>query len=417
VTTPLRCPFEKIAAVDVKRGWEASMKVLHVIPGLGSSTGGPAVIVVELSAALEAYGVESTIFSTDLPGPASSRNHYSAKESDLPERVREVDVQLFPARWPYRLAFSPAMYFALRRETPRYDVLHIHSLFLFPQFAAFRQAKQCGVPYVVSQHGALDPNLRRRGRRRKAVVDLLWQRQMLKEAAALHVLADEEERTIADIVPSVRRIVVPAGIRWSDYEELRDGDDFRRLRLGGFKGPIVMNIGRLAWKKGLDILIRAFAIAARSVPEARLVLAGPDDERLGAALLLLAQREGIAERITFTGMLHREEIRAALAAADVWALPSRADAFPMAVMEALAAGKAIVISPAVNTAPDIAAAGAGVICNAEPEAFAAQIVSLLSDKTHRAELQQKARAFARRFDWMSVAPQWIEMYSEVAAPQ
>ncbi len=391
------------------------MRVVHVIPGLARSTGGPAVMVVELSAALEACGVESTIFSTDLSGPASSANRTPVQESDLPSHTREVDVRLFQARWPYRFAFSPALYSALGRETQRYDVMHIHSLYLFPQFAAFRHASRYGVPYVISQHGALDPRLRSRGRVRKTVANLLWQRQMLQGAAALHVGAEEEARVIADVAPRVRRMTVPFGIRWGDYEHLPDSARFRRFYLGGFEGPIVMNLGRVARKKGLDVLIRAFAIAVQQAPEVRLVIVGPDEEDLRPSLVALAQREGIAERVTFTGILGEEEMREALAAADVWALPSKAEAFPMAVIEALAAGKPIVISQAVNIGSDISAAGAGVVCEAEPEAFAAEIVSLLSDEERRAELQRKARTFARTFDWASIASKWVDMYSEVIA--
>ena len=96
-------------------------------------------------------------------------------------------MRLFAAQAPRRLAFAPAMYRALQDEARRYDVVHIHSLFLFPQFAAYRAAIAADVPYVVSPRGALDPYLRQRGRFVKAAADRLWQRSMLERAAALHV--------------------------------------------------------------------------------------------------------------------------------------------------------------------------------------------------------------------------------------
>jgi glycosyltransferase involved in cell wall biosynthesis len=390
------------------------MRVLHVIAGLGSSTGGPAVIAVELSAALRSAGVDSVIFSTDQSGPASARSYRPAREEDLPPRAREIEIRLFPTRHPRRLAFSPELYAALRRETRHYDVVHIHSLFLFPQFAAFRHAKKAGVPYVISQHGALDPHLRSRGRVRKKATHLVWQKRMLNGAGALHVGSEEEARGIADVVPRVPRVQAPFGVASGDYEELPSGDSFRGNHLGGFEGPIVMNVGRLAWKKGLDILIRAFALVAADAPQAKLVLAGPDEDGVRPLLMQLAQRERVADRVVFTGMLRGAEIRAALAAADIWALPSRAEAFPMAVLEALAAGKPIVISPAVNTAPDIAEAEAGIVCAAEPDAFAREIVTLLRDDERRAQLARNARAFARRFDWDAIAPRWIDLYTELA---
>jgi glycosyltransferase involved in cell wall biosynthesis len=246
------------------------------------------------------------------------------------------------------------------------------------------------------------------------VVEQLWQKRMLNGAAALHVGAEEEARTIADIAIQVPRVILPFGISWQDYADMSDGRQFRRQRLAGHDGPIVMNVGRIAAKKGLDILIRAFALVSSRVHDAKLVIVGPDNEGLGPSLQSLAIREGIGGQVVFTGMLHGEQLREALAAADVWVLPSKAEAFPMAVMEALAAGRPIVISPGVNTAAEIAAANAGIVCKAEPAPLAAEIASLLGDDERRTYLQARAREFARRFDWATIAPNWVRMYEEIA---
>lgn len=181
------------------------MRVLHVVPSLASRTGGPAVDVVESSLALRRCGVETSIFATDMAEPPSAKHHRRVSPSDLPVGAEDLDVRLFPARWPYRLAFSAGLYSALGREASRYDVVHIHTLYLFPQFAAYRQAVRHGIPYVVAPLGSLDPYLRRRGRLRKAVVHVLWQRHMLSRASALHFRSEEEARLVADVAPAVRQ--------------------------------------------------------------------------------------------------------------------------------------------------------------------------------------------------------------------
>ena len=390
------------------------MRVLHVIPSLASRTGGPATSVVESSLALRRCGVDVTIFATDMAEAASARRHVRATLADMPPGARDLDVRLFPARWPYRLAFSPAMFRALRAEVRRYDVVHIHSLFLFPQFAAYRAASGASVPYVVSPRGALDPYLRQRGRSVKVVAERLWQRAMLTHAAALHLTSGEEARLTSDIAPRVARHVVPNGIRCADYSELPSGQEFRRRHLGGSGEPVVMYLGRLSHKKGLDILIRAFALVRRDVPACRLAIVGPDDEGLTAELVALARREGVAERIVFTGMLSGVEKLDALAAAGVWALPSHTENFGNAVVEALAAGRATVISPAVNIAPEIAASGAGIVAPLSAEAFGAEIAALLRDDARREALVVRAREFARRYDWSIVGPRLAEMYAQVA---
>jgi glycosyltransferase involved in cell wall biosynthesis len=237
---------------------------------------------------------------------------------------------------------------------------------------------------------------------------------MLLGAAALHVTSGEEARLTSDVAPGVARYVVPNGIRWDEYQRLPSGEAFRRRFLGGSGGPVVMYLGRLSHKKGLDVLIRAFAAVQREVPAARLVIVGPDDEDLTPRLRDLARREGVADRVVFSGMLRGDDKLDALAACDVWALPSHTENFGVAVAEALAAGRATVISPGVNIASEIAAADAGVVAPLNIEAFAAEIASLLRDGALREALGARARAFARRYDWSIVGPRLAAMYEEIA---
>lgn len=389
------------------------MKVLHVVPALGARTGGPAVSVVESSLAVRELGIETTIATTDLRGTASSRTPGRISAEELPDGAGELDVRLYAATAPRRLVFSPALDRALAREIGGYDVVHIHSLFLFPQFSAYRHAARHGVPWIVSPRGALDPWLRRRGRVRKALTEALWQRRMLQRAAALHLTSTEEARLVADVAPRVPRVVVPNGIHWEGFQSLPEPQDFRQTALDGATGPIVLSLGRIAAKKGLDVLVRAFAAAAPG--DAVLVLAGPDDEGLVPALQRLASEQGVAERTFFTGMLTGEHKLAALAASDVWALSSHTENFGVAAVEALAAGRAAILSSSVNIAAEAGEAGAALVRPPEPAAFAEAIGSLLSDAEERAQLGERAREFARRYDWRAVAPSLARMYADVAS--
>jgi glycosyltransferase involved in cell wall biosynthesis len=316
---------------------------------------------------------------------------------------------------PRRLAFSPAMYAAVADLAPAYDVVHIHSLFLFPQFAAYRAAYGRRVPYIVAPRGSLDPHLRTRGRAVKAIADALWQRRLLDHAAAIHVTSADEARLIADIAPRTPRVVVPNGIDCAAYSVLPSGDAFRQrwFPSAPLDAPIVMFLGRLSHKKGLDVLVHAFGSVAATRPDARLAIVGPDDEGLTPALRAEAERAGLAGRVTFTGMLTGDAKLEALAAATVWALPSQTENFGNAVVEAMAAGVPVVISPHVNIAPDIAAVGAGIVTERTPAAFASAISALLDDPEERSALAGRGRAFAQRYDWSAIAPRLAAMYDSV----
>jgi glycosyltransferase involved in cell wall biosynthesis len=181
----------------------------------------------------------------------------------------------------------------------------------------------------------------------------------------------------------------------------------------GESGPVVLFLGRIARKKGIDVLIRAFGAVLRDVPDAWLVVAGPDDDGLTPSLRRLAEREGVARCVVFTGMLTGAPKLASLAAADMWALPSHGENFGNAVVEAMAASRAVVVSPEVNIACAIEAAGAGIVAPRTPAAFADAIGGLLRDERRRHALGEAGRAFARGYDWSVVAPQLHAMYSEV----
>jgi glycosyltransferase involved in cell wall biosynthesis len=382
------------------------MKVLHVIPSLAARTGGPAVAAVEFARVAGAHGVESAILATDAAYPAGTREGRAVQPEELVHGADQVFARLYPVRRPYRLARSPRLRMAVGRAIRSYDVLHIHSLYLYPQRVAAKWARRRGVPYVVSPHGALDPWLRRRGRMQKAVANLLWQRRMLRGAAAFHFTTDEEARLAGKLPSHVPKVIVPLGIDWQSFQKLPPPTSF-----GG--APVVLFLGRIAAKKGVDVLIRGFARLAQNFADARLVVAGPDDEGLRPELVALAEREGIAARVLFPGMLHGDQKLAALAAADVWALSSHTENFGIAVMEALAAGVPTVISPAVNLAGEIERAGAGMVAETDPEAVARALEYLLEDEGRRAEYGERGREFARGYDWEALAPRILRLYEQV----
>lgn len=384
-----------------------------MIPVAGVRMGGPAVAVVQLSRALGTLGHHSEIWTSNTGSVPNATVRARLRPEDLPQGADEVPMRVFRARPPHRLLFAPGLGRALRHGVATFDVVHIHSLFLYPQLAASSHARRAGVPYVVAPCGALDPALRGRSRHVKRVTDVAWQRRMLDGAAAIHYKTGEERELTADLGYAAPAIVVPNGIDWDGFQRLPSGASFRAEHLGGHRGPVVTNLGRISHKKCLDVLIRAFADVRTHVPDAHLALIGPDDEGLGPELRGLAARLGVAEHVTFTGLLTGPARLSALAATDVWALPSTTENFGNAVVEALAAGLPAVLSPDINVATAAAAAGGAVVAERTPAAFATAITELLRSPERRAALGARARAFARRYEWPAVAPRMADAYAEL----
>jgi glycosyltransferase involved in cell wall biosynthesis len=399
--------------LNVRRSRSGEMKVLHVSAGISPRIGGSAMMALESAPALRAMGIETRLFAPDLAVGANASRYWTISRDDLAQLPAHARV--FRSHRPRRLVFSPALYAALRREAGDYDVVHIHNLWTFPQFAAYRQASRHDVPYVVAPCGALDPLRRGRSRRAKAVTNALWQERMLDGARLVHFKTRAEAERAADLVPPEKGVVVPNGIRWESFQHLPDAAGFRRQHLQGHDGTVVLTVGRISWEKRLDLLIRAFAQVAAEIADAILVIVGPDDEGLGVKLERLARELGIGSRVRFTGPLTGRKRLQALAAADVWCQSSEFENFGLAAIEALAAGLPEVITEGVQLAPEIGAAGAALVVAHGPDAFAADMRRLLHDTALRRELSERGRAFARDFDWSSIAPRLASMYRRAVA--
>jgi glycosyltransferase involved in cell wall biosynthesis len=386
------------------------VRVLHVLNGVSAQIGGPAVTALEATRWLPDAGVEAAVYAPDLLLGPKEKAGRSVTPEDLPVSADGLDVRVFPTRGPQQFVFSAALARALRRDIDRFDVVHTYDLWRFPQFAASRQARRHGIPYVAAPCGALDPWLRSHSPHAKAVAMRLWQREMLDSAALIHYKTPDEQERASDLGIKAPAAVVPNGIDWQSFQELPDGELFRAQHLAGHDGPLVLNIGRIEPRKRLDVLVAAFAQLCSEFPDARLALIGPGEGGTVAQLRALADRLGVGSAVVFPGRLRGPDKLEALAAADVWCLPSHFENFGLAVVEALAAGVATVIAPEVQIAPRVREARAAVIAEAAPNDLAAALASLLSDSAERRQLGERGREFARRYDWSVVARDLAAMY-------
>ncbi|HSF39040.1 MAG TPA: glycosyltransferase [Thermoanaerobaculia bacterium] len=372
------------------------MKILHVVPTYLPAWrhGGPILAVHGLCKALAERGHEVAVYTTDVHG---------AGRLDVPlgEPVDRdgVAVRYFPVRLarPY---WSPALGAAAAESMAGFDIVHLHSVFLWPTSAVARAAERAGVPYVVSPRGMLVPELMaERGRWRKAAWMILAERRTLERAAALHATSDLEAREAARLdLPLPPVFVVPNGV---DLAEAPPGD----------REPFLLFLGRVSWKKGLDLLIPALA----HVPGATLRIAGNDEEGLRPELERLAKTAGVADQVRFLGPVVGEEKAALLGRAAVLVLPSRSENFGNVVLEAMAAGCPIAVTPEVGLAATVRETGAGIVADGDPARLGAALAGLLADPARREEMGRRGAEAAReRFGWAAVAGEMEREYRRLA---
>ncbi len=176
----------------------------------------------------------------------------------------------------------------------------------------------------------------------------------------------------------------------------------------------ILTVGRLAAYKGTDVLLMAFAALAESEPGLRLVVCGPDQSagrlpRFAAALRL-------GRRARFPGAVGPRRVDSLLGSCRFFVLPSRDENMPMALLEAMARGKAVIAARVGGVAEAVTHGVDGLLVPPnDVKALTRAMRLLCRDARLRARLGRRARETARRFEWGSVARRYRRLYAEVAA--
>jgi glycosyltransferase involved in cell wall biosynthesis len=396
------------------------MNLLHVIPYYAPAWayGGVVRATTDLTRALAAAGHTVIVLTTDTRSPS--------ERIAAPDEVID-GVHVYRARnrsntLRGRLNLSTPVGFeaAARDLIQRYaiQIVHAHEVRTVENWRLAPVINRLGLPLVVSPHGTLPYDTGRGSVKR--LWDRLFARRLLPRFDRVIALTSHEADEARALwsawdvpLPDERISIVPNGIHVEDFAHLPDPAPFRtRWKLGA--GPVVLFLGRLHERKGLQFLIPAFADAAQSVPGARLLIVGPDEGKRAALDAQVAQLN-LGERVIFTGLLTGDDKLAALAAADLFALPAVGEGFSMAVLEAMACGLPVLLTPGCNF-PEVVAAGAGLVVEREVPALREALHALLTDGERRASMGRSARELVHaRYTWPQVVTQLEDVYRAVIA--
>jgi len=376
------------------------MRVLHVISSVDARLGGPSLALGGLAVAQRNAGVDVGILTT----------YRDEEDTSVCDRLRAAGVavrRVGPATGP--LWRAAGLDEAAEEEVARADVVHVHALWEEAQHLAARACQRLGKPYVVRPCGMLDPWSLSQGKWKKRLY-MLWRlRRNLNRAAGLHFTTTIERDLTGPLKLRAPAIVEPNGLDLAEYADLPPRGQWRSKWPAIGDRPVVLFMSRLHPKKGLDLLIPAFASIAQK--DAVLVIAGPSEDGYGQTVRALAVTHGVADRVIFPGMLGGREKLAALVDADLFVLPSYQENFGNVVVEAMAAGTPVVVSDQVNLWPEVAEARAGGVVELDVPAIARETVKWLADDARRAAgLRGRAYALAR-YDWAAIARRWGDRYA------
>lgn len=215
--------------------------------------------------------------------------------------------------------------------------------------------------------------------------------------------------------------VVPNGVDVDRFGEVPD-DRIARVResYGLDDGPVLLFVGTVMPRKGVDDLVRATSelVADRGYEDLQVVVAGEDDldGEYTAEVQSLAAEKGVVDAVTFAGFVPDEDLSALYSVADAFVLPSREEGFGMTVTEALAAGTPVVATDVggIPRLVDEGEQGYLVTPNAPGEVATGVDRLLSADEAARVRMAEQSRERALEFSWHGIAEQCCSIYEEVA---
>lgn len=363
--------------------------------------GGPPKIIYDHTKVALSLGHQVDILSPISPGE---------KPYPVPEGARLILCKRTPVISRFFREFSIELYQYLQQHIHEYDVVHCHGLWHFGSIAPFMVDKK--VVKAITTHGLLDKWVYARSYWKKRIMDTLAQKAYVRRADVVQINNTDEKENLAEYLgfqhPNV--VIIPNGINVADFANAPAKGTFRKQFNIPEGKKLVLFMSRLNLKKGLDILLPAFKAYAQENNDAFLALAGSDDGYEQETRAFIEQHK-LSDSMQLVGMLTGETKRAALADADIFALPSYSEGFSMACLEALASGTPSLLSDRVGFGESLRAYDAAELVELTVDGVHKGLTHMLQSPERREQVRQNAyRLIQEKYDINLVARQLLAAY-------
>ncbi len=341
----------------------------------------------------------------------SSVNLVSVGDTDVvvEPRVRHLKVEPSkgPARaWRYAASYAPTCEAAIRRENV--SLIHIHGMWMYPQFAAACAAQRLGIPTVLTNHGAVQWALRQPGllgAAKKRVYMTLMKDRLFRRITVQHAITAQDRDAIHSFFPHQRIEVVP------NFVDMQTVDQTLAAPNAQSSDPYVLFLGRHHPTKGVDILIEAFGRAA-TPQDWRLIVVGPEVDRPYAhRLRRLIAASPKADRIEIRDPIWDAGVKYRLMR-DAWitVVPSHTEAISLVNLESSACGTPTITTTATGLTDWTEGGGLLVQPALGP------LTNALAQAAQWPERERKERGLAsrqlieRKYSAAAVMPRWWDLY-------
>jgi glycosyltransferase involved in cell wall biosynthesis len=388
------------------------VKILHVIPSVSPARGGTSRAVLDMVRALRDGGIEAEIAATNDDG--DNLLDVPLGVSTLFDRVPTYFFARCSPQLPAlrEFAFSGSFTTWLFQNITKYDAIHVHAVFSYTSTVAMAIARLKGVPYITTPHGMLCSWSLQQGGQKKQTYFNIIERANLNGARSIQVTCQQERDEVAILNLKSPTFVLPLALTDTPVQipdaakRLRESLDCDRDE------PIVLFLSRLHYKKGLEYLIPALG----RLKERRFtfVLAGNGTPAYEAEIQALLANAGIAQRTRMVGFVEGERKDLLIQGANLFALTSHSENFGISVLEALAVGTPVLVTPGVGLAPIIGDKGLGFVADLDIESIASAIERVLTDLDRAKAIGERARQFTlEHYTWEPIAAELIRVYRDL----
>ncbi|WP_042341406.1 glycosyltransferase [Calothrix sp. PCC 7507] len=387
------------------------MKILHIIPSVAPVRGGPSKAVLEIVRAIRNLGVEADIITTNDDG------------NDLLDvplyqfiQYEQVPIQFFPRFSPLvnsvrEFAFSSQLTVWLWHNASKYDLLHVHAIFSYTSTIAMAIARFKGIPYIVRPLGQLSKWSLQQSAYKKQIYLNLIERANLKHSWAIHLTSQQEQQEVSSLSLDTPSFILPHGL--SIPVSIPNARcRLRKLLNLADDEPIILFLSRLHPKKGLDYLIPALGKLTHH--RFTFVLAGSGDKKYEAEIESLLFANGMRDRTHLPGFVTGDIKNLLIQGSDLFALTSHAENFGIAVLETLAVGVPVLLTPGVALAAEVQQHQLGYVTQLDVLAIASAIEHYLTHPHEVQNMGDRARQFIlKTYTWDKISTELVLLYSSI----
>ncbi len=382
------------------------MKVVHYLPRVLLAEGGVVRAVLDVCAVMARRGHDVTLVTHDATDAPAS---WKGGGAGVPT-LHVVGRPALPLGF-----FSPTQMVEMRTIVQQADILHLHTPWERANIQFAGLARHARKPYVLTVHGMLDEwCMGQRGLKKRLYLRLAG-RRLLDRASAVHCTAEAEREQAAAWFDRHRAKVIPLVFDLDPFRTLPGVEAaMRAFNISSERSPVVLFLGRLHPKKGVELLIEAAATLRDRAADARTLIAGTGEPGYEAALRANIASRGLDDRVRLLGMVTGVEKVSLLELADVFVLPTSQENFGLVIPESLACETPVITTRGVDIWPTIEQAGcAEIVHPLSAVALADAIGKLLNDDHRRRAMGKAGREWVfSALDPDVIAVQYEAMYEE-----